>query len=146
MEYEIKSLKDTEKVARNLSKQISFDEVILLDGELGAGKTTFVKFLAKHLKFNENDVSSPSFTIVQQYLSKEGKQIYHIDLFRIEEVSELYSLGLEEILSGKGLVVVEWYKIAEKIFRNSGRKIIVIKFLLNKNRKIIIENLTNCSR
>ncbi len=143
MEYEINSLKDTEKVARELAKKISFDEIILLDGELGAGKTTFVKFLAKHLKFNENDVSSPSFTIVQHYISKEGKEIYHIDLFRIEKVSDLYSLGLDELLSGKGLVVVEWYKIAEKLFRTSSRNVIVIKFFLNKNRKIIIENLTN---
>ena len=86
--------------------------LILLHGELGAGKTTLTRALALGLGVEDPSlVHSPSFTLVNQYPSREGP-IYHVDLYRLEGLSDLYSIGIEEILSQEAVVIVEW---AEKL-------------------------------
>lgn len=143
MEFELKSLKDTEKVAKSLANVLSYKEILLLSGELGSGKTTFVKYIAKHLGFDEKCVTSPSFTIIEQYLSKDGKVFYHIDLYRIEKEEEVLSLGLSDIIREECYIAIEWYEVAEKIVKNSSKKIVEIKFSFkNGKRKVVIENLT----
>lgn len=140
MVVELKSLKDTELFAKKVSKIINQNEILLLFGSLGSGKTTFVRYLFKALKFKKCEVSSPSFTIVQQY-NDSLKKIYHIDLYRIENESELSEIGLEEILSEDALVFVEWPEIGMKIFERCGKKIIKIKFSLEKGKRTV--ELTN---
>jgi tRNA threonylcarbamoyladenosine biosynthesis protein TsaE len=140
MVFELKTLKDTENLAKNFAKKLKENDLVLLKGELGSGKTTFAKYLVKALGFPHNDVSSPSFTIVQEYIFK-GKKIYHIDLYRIEKESELYEIGLEEILSGDSLVIVEWPEIGEFFFETSGRRIFKIIFDFKNGKRRA--NLTN---
>jgi tRNA threonylcarbamoyladenosine biosynthesis protein TsaE len=86
--------------------------VILLDGDLGAGKTTFTKGLAKGIGVQEI-VNSPTFTIMKKYNTKDYfKSLYHIDLYRLEEAGE--DFDLEEYIDGQGMVVVEWpYKVTQ---------------------------------
>ena len=81
-------------------------DVVLLFGELGAGKTAFVRGLARGLGASADDVSSPTFTIVQQY-SGASSTLYHVDLYRLtpEEVDDL---GLDDLVSGEGVVAIEW--------------------------------------
>lgn len=85
--------------------------VILFSGNLGAGKTTFIQTLAKQLGVTEQ-ITSPTFTMMRRYVIPENKtfeQLYHFDLYRIEDVSELDRIGWSEALSDpKGLVCVEW--------------------------------------
>lgn len=107
MEYLVKNLRGTEKVAKKFAKSLKGGERVLLNGDLGAGKTTFVKFLAKSLKVKD-EVTSPSFTILKQY---EGKfKINHFDLYRIEQIDELRELGFDEYLDCKGseILIIEW--------------------------------------
>jgi tRNA threonylcarbamoyladenosine biosynthesis protein TsaE len=107
MEIVVKNLRHTEKFAKRFAKSLHGGERILLNGDLGAGKTTFVKFLAKYLKVKDA-VTSPSFTILKQY---EGKfKINHFDLYRIEDVSELQELGFYEYLDCKkdSILIIEW--------------------------------------
>lgn len=79
---------------------------MLLYGELGAGKTAFVRGLARGVGASADDVSSPTFTLVQEYAGTRAT-LYHVDLYRLEP-AEVDDLGLEELVSGEGIVAIEW--------------------------------------
>ena len=105
-----KSLDDTANIARALVKNLKGGEIILLNGELGAGKTALTKAIAKELGIEET-VTSPTFTFMKAY---KGKQfaLYHFDMYRAQEEDELYELGLDEYLYAKGICVIEWNKFS----------------------------------
>ena len=101
-----KTPEETMGIAEKLGKKISAGDIICLFGDLGAGKTTFVKGLAKGLKFNSQKVKSPTFVLMNIY---EGRlPVYHFDLYRIEENAELTMIGYDEFLYGDGVAVIEW--------------------------------------
>ncbi len=93
-----------------LAPQLSGRRVLALEGELGAGKTTFVKTVAAALGATD-PVTSPTFTLVQEYPTPAGP-LYHFDLYRLESTEEVLQLGFEEYLDGARLAVVEWPQIA----------------------------------
>ena len=80
--------------------------VVLLYGQLGAGKTAFVRGLARGLGAAADEVSSPTFTIIQEYAGRTAT-LYHVDLYRLEP-AEVDDLGLDELVSGPGIVAIEW--------------------------------------
>lgn len=84
--------------------------ILLLKGELGAGKTAFVKSLLEHLGTTDT-VSSPSFSIVNQYALDNGDSIYHMDLYRLESAEEAFNTGLEEYLYSGDCCLIEWPQI-----------------------------------
>ena len=84
--------------------------VLLLKGELGAGKTAFVKSLLTHLGTTDT-VSSPSFSIINQYVLENGDNIYHMDLYRLESAEEALNTGLEEYLYSGDICLIEWPQI-----------------------------------
>ena len=88
-----------------LAARLGPGDVILLYGELGAGKTAFVRGLARGLGASDSDVSSPTFTLIQEYVGRVP--LYHVDLYRLEP-KEVEDLGLEELVSGDGVVAIEW--------------------------------------
>lgn len=107
MEVIVKNLRQTAKFAKKFAKSLRGGERILLNGDLGAGKTTFAKYLAKALKVKD-EVTSPSFTILKHY---EGKfKVNHFDLYRIESIDELRELGFEEYLdcNKDSILLIEW--------------------------------------
>lgn len=79
---------------------------MLLFGVLGAGKTAFVRGLARGIGANPDEVSSPTFTIVQEY-SGSSTTLFHVDLYRLEP-AEIDDLGLDDLISGDGIVAIEW--------------------------------------
>ena len=101
-----RSEEETFKLARRMASGFEGREVVLLSGELGAGKTVFAKGIAAGAGVTATDrVSSPSFTLVNVY---EGKwPVFHIDLYRLEREPEILDLGWEDYL-GEGIVIVEW--------------------------------------
>lgn len=100
--------KDTFALASDVAKTLRAGDVILLHGELGAGKTTFTKGLAKALGIEET-VTSPTFNYVKEY--QGGRlPLFHFDMYRVSDVDEVYELGLEEYFYRGGVVVVEWNK------------------------------------
>lgn len=119
-----KTLDDTKKLALTLSEDLFPGAVISLDGDLGAGKTTFTKSLAKGLKIEE-EVSSPTFNILKCYFN--GKlPLYHIDAYRLEDNINI-DVGLEEVIEGDGVCVIEWGKfINHLIFEPLNIKITIL--------------------
>ncbi len=97
---------ETASAGERLARSLSPGDVILLYGELGAGKTAFVRGLARGLGGQSDEVSSPTFTLIQEYPSPRGT-LYHVDLYRLEP-SEVDDLGLEELAGGDGIVAIEW--------------------------------------
>jgi tRNA threonylcarbamoyladenosine biosynthesis protein TsaE len=97
---------ETSQVGRDLALGLGAGSVVLLFGDLGAGKTAFVRGLAEGLGVSPDDVSSPTFTIMQEY--RGGRvTLFHVDLYRLEEPREIEDLGLNEI-AGEGILVIEW--------------------------------------
>ena len=97
---------ETEAVGERLAGTLVPGDVILLHGELGAGKTAFVRGLARGLGASEDDVSSPTFTLIQEY--RGGRlPLFHVDLYRLDS-REVDDLGLDELISGQAVVAIEW--------------------------------------
>ena len=103
-----RSAEETLRIGEKIGRKLHPPRVILLYGELGSGKTVLVRGLAQGLGVKDPTlVRSPSFTLVNQYAGKEGT-IYHIDFYRLEGPRDFSSLGLEEILAGHSIVIIEW--------------------------------------
>ncbi len=101
---------ETAAAARELGATLSAGDAVLLFGDLGAGKTAFVRGLAEGLRIDHRDVTSPTFTLVQEY--RGGRlPLVHVDLFRLDDPREIDDLGLEEI-GADGVLAIEW---AEKL-------------------------------
>ena len=96
---------ETEAAGERLADRLRSGDVVLLYGDLGAGKTAFVRGLARGLGANADDVSSPTFTIIQEYHGRAT--LYHVDLYRLEP-AEIDDLGLEDLVCGDGIVAIEW--------------------------------------
>jgi tRNA threonylcarbamoyladenosine biosynthesis protein TsaE len=111
---------DTARSARELAASLETGDVVLLFGDLGAGKTAFVKGLAAGLGVAPQEVSSPTFTIVQEY--RGGRlTLFHVDLYRLSDPREIEDLGLDEI-AADGILAIEW---AEKLPREVPGAVVV---------------------
>lgn len=132
-EYISNSVKDTYAIAKDVLKKLSTGDIVLLCGDLGAGKTNFVKGIVSALNGNDNEVTSPTFTLVNEYFAG-GKKIYHFDLYRIEKQEELYNIGIEEYLYSDAICFIEWPERAQSLF--SRAKVVSITKLDENQRKI----------
>jgi tRNA threonylcarbamoyladenosine biosynthesis protein TsaE len=97
---------ETEAAGERLGRSLAPGDVVLLYGDLGAGKTAFVRGMARGIGANPDDVSSPTFTIVQEYAGSSAT-LYHVDLYRLEP-AEIDDLGLDDLVSSAGIVAIEW--------------------------------------
>lgn len=117
MEIQLNSLEQTRRLAECLAAFLTPGMVLCLTGDLGAGKTTFTQALAKAMGVSE-PVTSPSFTIVHEYHSGRVP-IYHMDVYRIEDPTELEDFGFDEYFAGTAVVVVEWGERVESMLPES---------------------------
>ncbi len=112
VEVTVKNEKEAEALGIQLTKSLFPGSVVALSGDLGTGKTTFTKAIAKGLGITDL-ITSPTFTIIHEY--KGGRlPLYHFDVYRIDEEEEFRNLGYEEYFYGDGVCVIEW---ADKIER-----------------------------
>jgi len=107
------SIKKTNFLGRELGSFMLAGDTIALSGELGAGKTTFVKALARGFGVLADEVNSPSYTLVNEYYGR--LPMYHFDLYRLEGADDVNDLGFDEYMEGDGLAVVEWADLAPQI-------------------------------
>jgi len=126
MIYKSNSAKETENIAKAFAKTLKRGDVICLNGDLGAGKTAFTAGLAKGLGIDEY-ISSPTFTILNCYSG--DIPLYHFDVYRIGDSSEMYDIGFSEYLSGDGVAVIEWAEIISDILPDSRYEVKITKNL-----------------
>lgn len=111
-QYKTKSFRETQNAGQEFAKSLQAGEIVLLSGELGAGKTTFVQGLAGALGVKDR-IISPTFVLVRKHRIRQSKTdihtIYHIDLYRLEGEVDINTLGLEDIFADEnGLFLIEW--------------------------------------
>lgn len=125
--------KETLKFGRKFSSQLKAGDIVCLFGELGSGKTTFVKGLAQGLGIDPDVVNSPTFVLLNVH---EGQlPLYHFDLYRLEDVKEILALGYEEYFYGEGITVVEW---AERLKTLMPKKYVRVElFHQGENKRLI---------
>ncbi|MGB7805389.1 MAG: tRNA (adenosine(37)-N6)-threonylcarbamoyltransferase complex ATPase subunit type 1 TsaE [Actinomycetota bacterium] len=112
LELRAPTAEDTREVGEALSASLRARDAVVLTGELGAGKTTFVQGVARGLGI-EDQVSSPTFTLVKEY--RGILDIAHVDVYRLERVQDVVDLGLDELGDGEGVLLVEWGDAVEDL-------------------------------
>ena len=113
MKLEVKSLADLPNVANQLLDFAGNQKVFIFEGDMGAGKTTFIKVFCETLGVKDV-VSSPTYSIVNEYESVNGP-VYHFDFYRIKDIQEAYDLGYEEYFYGNGICLIEWPERVEEL-------------------------------
>jgi len=106
MNFESNSVEETIQIGKEFAKKLGIGDIICLEGDLGVGKTHFVKGVASYFGINTENVSSPTFTLINEYLGKIP--VYHFDCYRIYKEQEALEIGIEDYLYGDGISIIEW--------------------------------------
>lgn len=133
-----KSENDTMHFAKDLASKLHKGDIIVLTGELGSGKTKFTQGFLEFFGL-ENEISSPTFTIVNEYNAQNDINIYHFDVYRLSDIDEFYAIGGEEYFEN-GICIIEWGEIIKEALPKDYINIIFEKSNDNENyRNLIIE-------
>lgn len=133
-----KSEKDTINFAKKLASKLQKGDIIVLTGELGSGKTKFTQGFLEYFGL-ENEISSPTFTIVNEYNAPNSLNIYHFDVYRLSDIDEFYAIGGEEYFEN-GICIIEWGEIIKEALPKDYIHIIFEKNNNDENyRKLKIE-------
>ncbi|MCF8380803.1 MAG: tRNA (adenosine(37)-N6)-threonylcarbamoyltransferase complex ATPase subunit type 1 TsaE [Bacteroidales bacterium] len=112
------------KAAKEFVEKINTSTVFAFYGEMGAGKTTFIKAICRELGVTDN-ISSPTFALVYEYSSERRGLIYHFDLYRVKSIVELYDLGYEDYFFGGNLCFIEWPEMAGELLPEDVKKVFI---------------------
>ena len=130
---------ETKQLAKNIASKLNKNSVIVLQGDLGVGKTKFTEGILEYFNLSD-EISSPTFTIVNEYNAKDIN-IYHFDVYRLADIDEFYAIGGEEYFE-KGICIIEWGEIVEEALPKDYIKITFERNFENENsRNIKIEFL-----
>lgn len=133
------SEEETKLIGRKFAKDLKKGDVIVLTGDLGSGKTKFTEGVLQFFGL-ENEISSPTFNIVNEYV-KEDVNVYHFDVYRLEDEDEFYAIGGEEYFE-KGICLIEWGEMIEHALPNKYIQISFSRNLEDENlREIVIEEI-----
>ena len=121
----------SDDVKKNINKNI-----VLISGDMGAGKTTLIKEILKSMNVIDN-ISSPTFSIINEYNTSKEDIIYHMDLYRIKSMDELEGIGLFEYLESGNLCMIEWGEMIEEIIESEFNKFVIS----NEGQSRIIEKI-----
>ena len=123
--YEAFSENDTFEIAKNIAKELKKGSIVCLDGDLGVGKTIFAKGFAKGLGI-EDDITSPTFTLVQSYESLDNV-LHHFDVYRISDESEMDEIGYEEYFFSDAICLIEWSSLIPDLIPENAIRISIEK-------------------
>lgn len=138
LKFTSNSALDTINFAKNLASKLQPKDVIILTGDLGSGKTKFTEGILTFFGL-ENEISSPTFTIVNEYIKEcqNGNiNIYHLDVYRLEDSSEFYEIGGEEYFEN-GICIIEWGEIIKEALPNEYIEIKFEKNQYNENARTL---------
>ena len=134
MHFISKCEEDTIDFASKIAAKLNKKDIIVLTGELGSGKTKFVQGILKYFGL-ENQISSPTFTIVNEYYS-DKINIYHFDVYRLADIDEFYALGGDEYFDN-GICIIEWGELIENILPKNYLKIVFERDSSNLDTRIL---------
>lgn len=132
----VPSLEGLPATARQALSRLGAKRLLLLYGEIGAGKTTFVHAICRELGV-AGELSSPTFSIVNEYLDAAGKAVYHIDLYRLKTLEEALDIGIEEYLDSGQLCFIEWPELIEPLLQDDDALQIKLEIQPDSSRKIL---------
>lgn len=127
MVYETFSPSETEKIGFEMGKNASAGDIYCLSGDLGVGKTVFTRGFAKGLGVEDEYITSPTFTIINEYVGRLN--LYHFDVYRIGSIEEMDDTGYEDYFFGNGVCLVEWAELVKEIIPENAKWITVEKDL-----------------
>lgn len=143
MKYQKVDLKKLEEIAKSISKKIKNGGIVLLEGNLGSGKTQMSKFIAKHLNIKQFSIKSPTYTFYKSY-QLDRNQLIHYDLYRLEEEDMFICEELDQFLiSKKNIILIEWPSKIKNFLKATHQKKIKINLKITDNeyREIQITEL-----
>jgi tRNA threonylcarbamoyladenosine biosynthesis protein TsaE len=132
-----KSFEETINIGREIGAQLRPGNIVCLEGDLGAGKTSLTKGIALALDIPD-EITSPTYTLISEYYGT--CPLYHMDLYRIDGIEEFEMLGAEDLLFGRGISVIEWSERIEE-YLPEDKKIIKVTIMPDLYRKIEIEGI-----
>jgi len=131
----ITSLGDLDQAAESFLEALGETKVIAFSGEMGAGKTTFIQALCRKLGVAV-EVNSPTFSLVNQYFTSEGRSVFHFDLYRIEDPAELFDMGYEEYFFSGDICFIEWPEKASHLIPEEA---LWVKIVVGENEARFLE-------
>ena len=134
MNYLIKDISDINSVAKAFVKEMSDKNVFAFYGEMGAGKTTFIKEICKVLGVTET-IASPTFAIINEYKRGDGNPIYHFDFYRIKNMEEAYDFGYEDYFYSGHLCFIEWPELVEPLLPED---VVKVQIIIDDNHQRLI--------
>jgi tRNA threonylcarbamoyladenosine biosynthesis protein TsaE len=134
----IKSQEEISDAAKKFIALMGNKKVFIFYGDMGAGKTTFIKAICKELGVNET-INSPTFAIVNEYLTTSDDTIFHFDFYRINKIEEAYDFGYEDYFYSGNLCFIEWPEKVQEIIPLDA-SIVSINIMENDEREIILSN------
>jgi tRNA threonylcarbamoyladenosine biosynthesis protein TsaE len=134
MEIVIKDKRHLHTAARQLLKRSGENKLFAFYGAMGSGKTTFIKAICESLGAVDI-VSSPTFTLVNEYKTSDGESIFHIDFYRIKKQEEVFDFGIEEYLTGDSYCFMEWPELVEEILPSETVK---VKISVDENEQRLL--------
>jgi tRNA threonylcarbamoyladenosine biosynthesis protein TsaE len=135
MKFEIKSISDLSQLVDFVHEKMESNKLFLLKGEMGVGKTTFVQALLKQLEIEKLN-GSPTYSLINTYVSKVFGEINHLDLYRLNSTDEAFDIGIEEILDGNSISFIEWPEKIEDLIQE---KHLILSFKLNSDLSRTVE-------
>lgn len=130
----LRNISDLSPAAPKIIGAAGSSRIIAFYGQMGAGKTTIIKALCAYLGANDL-VSSPTFTLINEYLTNKGESIYHIDFYRIRKAEEIFDFGIEEYFSSGSMCFLEWPELVEEYLPSD---VFRIKITLGGNEERIL--------
>ncbi len=137
MKLLLNNLSDIDAVAQKFVDNMGNRKIFAFYGEMGAGKTTFIKALCKTLRVAET-ITSPTFAIINEYNKEDGDPIYHFDFYRIKNIEEAYDFGYEDYFYSGHLCFIEWPELVEPLLPESVVKVQIV-VMDNGERSIIVD-------
>lgn len=139
MKFTIQSIEDLMPIVDEIIHLSKKNTIFCFYGNLGAGKTTLIKFICEQLQVLDN-ISSPTYPIINEYKTKDSYIIYHIDLYRLKSIDEAMNIGIEDYLYSNHLCFIEWPDNFEAILPDNPIKIKITKFDDHRNIEIVSNN------
>ncbi len=122
------SVEETINIGKMIGEEALKGDIFCVSGDLGCGKTAFSKGFALGMKI-QDEITSPTFTIVNKYVNELEKELFHFDVYRIEDISEMDNIGYEEYFFGNGVCLIEWAEIIKEIIPDNAIWITIEKDL-----------------